>query len=178
MQNGGFENGDISCNASNLQSQFTCSYALNWNSADKFASPGNEPQSFTLYFPKFYVNVEKIKIKDGFHLRYLNASVIDSSLDGINYKKVMDTNIPFCNQSGSDCNCVTETIRDYVFPEERILKYLRITGVGKVSCGTSELSFVGIEVFGNITSFCKSINKFVFYSFPLFALSQFFVIFE
>lgn len=178
----GFENGDILCNSTSVTvidgKPFLCSNTFNWDSTAKFASPGTVPQTFTLYFPKTYVSVNEIWIKDGYDLRFLSSILIDSSLDGVNYKRIMKTNVPFCNQKSSEYVCQTETVRKYVFPKETVLKYLRITGSGQDSCGTMELSFVSIELLGYFTSFCISINKNVYYSFPFFIFQQIFVIFE
>lgn len=85
----------------------------------------------------------------------------------------MDTNEPFCdeNRPGS-CACAVYTVKEYIFPEKRILKYLRISGKGKDSCDTSELSFVGIELFGYFTKYSIYTNDFVYSAIPLFSFTQ------
>lgn len=179
MENNGIQNGEILCTSTPVNKGYFCSNALYWNTTSAFAADLTLNGVFTLSFPKVYVKVSRIKILSGSGLRYLSSSIIDSSLDGVNYKNIMNTDIPFCSQKSTvNCNCGIETIREYTFPEERVLKYLRISGSGKDSCGTTELSFFGIELFGHFTSFCFSVNYLINYSFPFYILTHFFIIFE
>lgn len=178
VESNGLEKAYISCGSSNVTSflgyDAYCTNALYWNSSRAFVSYGTTTQTLTLSFPKTYVSVRKIQIRDGLYLRYLNASKIESSLDGKNYKHIMNTNLPFCaKKSEENCGCDIDTIREYVFPEERILKYLRISSAGKDTCGTMELSFYGIELYGYFTSVCISGNRISYFSFPFFAYAQF-----
>ncbi|EAX92647.1 hypothetical protein TVAG_349940 [Trichomonas vaginalis G3] len=160
MSNNGYAHDEIDCTSASMKPDYPCVNSLYWNSSNAFAANSSGTNTYILSFLKTFVNVEKIQIKDGDRLTFLSSSVIDSSLDGSNYKFIMETNDPFCDRSehAPACDCDTETIREYKFPQPVTLKHLRISGKGLTSCGSTELSFYAIEIFGTFSSYCNCIS--------------------